>query len=164
MTGMTAPADAGRARSPAVRRPRRSRPGPAARRVGYVFAALFDALFLWLLHRWPGWEAVPFLTPQFADVLWLVDLSLWVGLAANLVYLVRDPRWLTALGGLATTGVGLAAAIRLWQVFPFDLGDGWTGLVRVAIVLGIVGSVIGVLVNAVTVVRSLAVGGGSAHR
>jgi hypothetical protein len=76
----------------------------------------------------------------------------------NLISLVRDPRWLTALGGLASTGVGLATAIRMWQVFPFDLSDGWTVVFRIGLVVGIVGSAIGILVNAVTFVRALAVG------
>jgi hypothetical protein len=36
-----------------------------------------------------------------------------------------------SLGELATTGIGLAAAIRIWQVFPFDLSSGWSTAVRV---------------------------------
>jgi hypothetical protein len=160
---MTAPAGTGPAAPSVARRRRRDRPGRAARRVGYVFAAAFNAVFLWLLHVWPGWDVVPFLTSDFADVLWLIDLSLWVGVGVNLVYLVRDPRWLTALGGLATTGVGLAAAVRLWQVFPFDVSDGWTVVFRVALAVGIVGSAIGILVNSVTFVRALAVGDEERH-
>ena len=126
--------------------------------MGYAFAVLFNALFLWLVHVWPGWAAVPFLTSDFSDVLWLVDLSLWVGVGANLVYLVRDPQWLTALGGLASTGVGFVAAIRLWQVFPFGLSDAWTVVFRIGLIVGIVGSAIGILVNAVTFARAVAVG------
>jgi hypothetical protein len=155
---MTASSAAGPAASPAPRRAARSRPGPAARRVGYAFAAAFNAVFLWALHVWPEWEAVPFLTSDFSDVLWLVDLSLWVGIGTNLLYLVHDPRWLTALGGVASTAIGLAAAIRTWQVFPFDLSDGWTVVFRIALVVGIAGSAIGIVVNAVQFVRALSVG------
>ena len=155
---MSTPRAAGPATSPRTSGVPKSRPSASARRVGYVFAVLFDAAFLWLLYIAPGWEAVPFLTPEFADVLWLVGLPLWVGVGANLVYLVRDPRWLTALGGLASTVVGLLAAIQLWQIFPFDLSDGWTAVFRIALVVGIVGSAIAILVNAVTFVRALAVG------
>jgi hypothetical protein len=153
---MTAPGAAGPATSPAPRRAPGGRPGAATRRVGYVFAVLFNLVFLWLLHVWPGWEAVPFLTSDFADVLWLVALTLWVGVGANLVYLVRDPRWLTALGAITSTVVGMLAAIRLWQVFPFDLSDGWTVVFRIGLVVGIVGSAIAIVVNAVMFVRALA--------
>lgn len=138
-------------RSPA----RRGRPPVGARRVGYVFAALVNAAVLWLLHEWPEWPDLSFLTREFADVLWLVDLALWLGVATNLLYVVRDPRWLTALGGVVTTFAGLVVAVRLWQAFPFDVGDTWTVLVRIAIVAAIAGSVIGIVVDAGVVVRAL---------
>ena len=48
----------------------------------------------------------PFLTSDFQTVLWLVDLSLVVTIVLNLVYLVRDPRWLTAAGAVVTTASG----------------------------------------------------------
>lgn len=137
---------------------RANRPPVGARRAGYVVAVLVNAALLWLLHGWPGWQEAPFLTADFVDVLWLVDLSLWVGAGVNLVYLIRDPLWLTALGGVATTAIGLIATVCLWQVFPFDLGDGWTVVVRIALVLAIVGSAIGILVNVVTFVRAAARG------
>jgi hypothetical protein len=137
---------------------RANRPPVGVRRVGYLVAVLINAALLWLLHVWPGWEGVPFLTADFADVLWLVGLSLWVGVGANLLYLVLDPLWLTALGGLATTAIGLAAALRLWEVFPFDLDGAWTTVVRVALVIGIVGAAIGILVNVVTAIRAAARG------
>jgi hypothetical protein len=135
----------------------RGRPSRGARRTGYVFGLLFNLLFLWLVNVWPGWDAVPFLTGDFADVVWLVDLSLWAGVVSNAIYVVSDPRWLTALGGVVTTAIGLAAAVRLWQVFPFDLNgsDVWRVLVQVALVVGIVGSAIGIVVNLVTFARSL---------
>ena len=69
---------------------------------------------------------MPFLTSAITQVLVLVNLSLDAGLAVNLVYLAYDPPWLKSLGDLATTGIGLAAAIRVWQVFPFDLSSGWS--------------------------------------
>ena len=66
-------------------------------------------------------------------MLWLVDLSLVVTILLNLVYLVRDPRWLTAAGAVVTTVIGLAAVIRMMQVFPFDFGDSdvWPVVFRV---------------------------------
>jgi hypothetical protein len=54
---------------------------------------------------------VPFLTSDTADVLGLLNFSLLLGIAVNLLYVVRDPRWLTALGDLVTTGVGLAVLV-----------------------------------------------------
>ena len=139
-------------------RPRRRRPARAVRRVGYVVGAVVNGVLLWLVHVWPGWDAVPFLTGGFLEVLGLVTLALWAGIATNLVYLVSDPRWLTALGGLVTTGIGLAAAVRMWQVFPFDLVGPWDVVVRVLLVAGIFGSVVALLVGVVTLARAAASG------
>ena len=134
-----------------------TRPSTASRRAGYAVAVAINAVMLWLIHVWPGWDAVPFLTADFEIVLWLVDLSLVVTIALNLVYLAADPRWLTAAGAVVTTAVGLAGVVRMLQVFPFDFGgsDFWPLVFRILLWVGIVGSVIGIVANAVTLVRAL---------
>lgn len=132
------------------------RPSTASGRTGYVIAVVINAVFLWLIHVWPGWDVVPFLTADFETVLWLINLSIVVTIALNLVYLIRDPKWLTAAGAIVTTAVGLAAAVRMLQVFPFDFGDSdvWPLVFRVLLWVAIVGSVIGIIANVVTLVRA----------
>jgi hypothetical protein len=98
---------------------------------------LFSTALLVILNGSPGWQAIPFLTSDTTQVLWLVNLCLAAGIAANLVYLAYDPPWLKSLGDLATTGIGLATAIRIWQVFPFDLSSGWSTAVRTLLVVQI---------------------------
>jgi hypothetical protein len=58
-----------------------------------------------------------------------------------------------SLGDLVTTGIGLAAAIRIWQVFPFDLSSGWSAAVRVLLVVAIGGSCIALVVQVVSFAR-----------
>lgn len=125
------------------------------RRAGYVVAVIANAAMLYAVNRWPGWQEVPFLTRDTELVLGLVNATIVVALVANLLCLVRDPRWLTALGDLATTAVGLAALVRIWKVFPLDVSDRWELLVRALLVLGIVGSAIGVVVAIVRFGRAL---------
>jgi hypothetical protein len=111
---------------------------------------------LYLVNRRPGWEAVPFLTPDTEKVLGLVNASIVAGLVANLVYLVADPPRLRSLGDLVTTGIGLAAMVRIWQVFPFSFEEGgfpWETVFRWFLAIGIVGSAIGIVVALVTLVR-----------
>lgn len=137
----------------ATRTPR-SRPTPAARRAGYVVAIVVNAALLYLVNRWPGWEAVPFLTDTTVLVIGLVNASLVVGVVANLVYLVADPPRLRSLGDLVTTSVGLAAIVRIWQVFPFDVtGTPWEAVLRVLLALAAFGSGVGIIVALVGVVR-----------
>jgi predicted membrane protein len=139
--------------------PTRRRPGPGTRRVGYVVAVVVNAVMLYAVNRWPGWDAVPFLTEDAATVIGWVNASILVSLFANLVYLARDPRWLKALGDLLTTGVGLVVMVRIWEVFPFDFGDSrldWALVIRILLVVGIVGSAIGIIVAIASFVKALA--------
>jgi hypothetical protein len=96
---------------------------------------------------------MPFLTSDKGQVLWLVNLSLTAGIPVNVVYLAYDPPWVRSLGDLATTGIGLAVAIRVWQVFPFDLSPGWSAAVRVLLVVAIAGSCIALVVQIVSLGR-----------
>jgi hypothetical protein len=137
---------------------REKRPGPATRRFGYMVSALVNAALLVLVNVWPGWETVPFLTDDTAAVVGIVNASILAGIAVNLALLVADPGWFKALGDLVTTGVGLAAVVRVWQVFPFDFGSSpvpWDTVTRVFLVIGIVGSTIGLVVAFVRLVTSV---------
>ena len=136
-------------------RKRVARKPVGTRRFGYVVAVLVNAAMLYAVNRWPGWQEVPFLTADTELVLGLVNATIVVNLVANVIYLVRDPRWLTALGDLVTTAVGLAALVRIWKVFPLDVSDRWELLVRTLLVVGIVGSAIGIVVAIVRFGRAL---------
>ena len=127
----------------------------SSRRPGYVVGALVNAALLWLVHVWPGWEAMPFLTADMQQVLGLVDASLVAGVVVNAAHLVRDPDWLTPAGNLVTTTFGLAAAVRILRVFPFDLDPGWAAVARVVLVVAVVGSAIALLVALVGLLRVL---------
>lgn len=131
------------------------RPSTASRRAGYVIAGAINAVLLWLIHVWPRWDAVPFLTADFGTVLWLIDLSLVVTIALNALYLFGDPKRLTAAGAVVTTAIGFAACVRILQIFPFDFGDSgfWPVVFRIALWVAILGSAIGIAVNVVAAVR-----------
>ena len=68
---------------------------------------------------------------------------------------MTDPAWLRALGEVATTAVGLAALVAIWQVWPLDLTLGWDVLARLTVGIGIAGSVIGIVAAMVRFVREL---------
>lgn len=137
--------------------------GMAARtttsRSGNVGSAVINALLLWGINVWPGWQIVPFLTADMTRVLDLINASLIAGIIVNLVCAVIHSRALLSLGNIVVMGIGVAAMLRMWQVFPFDFGTSWSGwpvVVRVFLVLGIVGSIIGAIVELVNFFRALA--------
>jgi hypothetical protein len=131
-------------------------PSVASRQVGYAIAGLLNVGLLYVANVWPGWQAVPFLTEDASQVLVLFNVSAIVGLIANAVYLAHDPQWLISVGGVITTSVGFAVLVQVWQVFPFAF-DGasfdWPLLVRLVLAIALVGSVIGVIVQLVSLAR-----------
>ena len=141
------------------RRRRTNPPAVSARRFGYSIGIAVNVLLLYLVNRSPGWQVLPFLTDDMAQVIGLVNASLAAGVVANAVYVIADPRWLRALGDLVTTSIGLAALIRLWTVWPFDFGTtsvDWELVTRVVLGLGIAGSAIAIVVSLVSLLRGSA--------
>ncbi|MGY1808302.1 hypothetical protein ACI8AF_13110 [Blastococcus sp. SYSU D00669] len=128
-------------------------PSATARRASAVAGALANAVLLVLIHVWPGWDVVPFLTDDMERVLPFVDAALVAGIVVALVQLVRPEGWLAPAGTLVTTAFGLAATLRMLQVFPLDLSPGWETAARVVLVVGVVGGVIGLVVALVSLLR-----------
>jgi hypothetical protein len=108
----------------------------AGRRLGHLIGAAVNGLLLVLVNVSPGWEAVPFLTGDAAQVVPLVNASLIVSAGLELARAVADPPWLRALGNVVTTGISLAVMVRSLQVFPFDFSASevdWDLWVRMAL-------------------------------
>ena len=135
------------------RRRTKARPSRAARRFGYVVAIVLNAAMLYAINVWPGWDVVPFLTDDTVDVLEVVNASIVATMAANLVYVFRDPPRVKALGDVVTTVVGLVAMVVIWRVFPLDLSSGWETVARALLAIGIVGSGIAIVTGIVRLVR-----------
>ena len=136
---------------------RRTRPSLASRRLGYTVGLAVNAGLLFAINKSPGWAAVPFLTGDTPRVLGLVNASIVVALVANALYVMSDPAWFKALGDIIQNVVGIAALVRIWQVFPFDFGDSsfdWELLARWVMAVGIAGSGIGLLVGLVALARA----------
>lgn len=131
------------------------------RRVGYAVAVVVNAALAWIVNIWPGWEAVPFLTADTAEVIPLVNASLLVGVAANIVFLVRDPAWLRALVTLVTTGISVAVMARLLALFPFDFGDDaatWDLIAEVLLIFLLIVTALAAVVQLVQFLRLLVLG------
>ena len=88
------------------------------------------------MNSWPGWESIPYLTDAAASVLWLVNLSLSLGLLAQMACAVDDTARVRALGVYCVALVNMALIASLLQVFPFDFGDvdpAWTTATRLVL-------------------------------
>lgn len=123
------------------------------RRAGYLVGIVVDAVLLYLINGWPGWDEVPFLTEDTTRVLGWVNASIIAGVVTNAVYLVADPPRSKALGDLVVNSIGLYALVRIWQVFPFDFPDDgsvpWDLIARTVLVVAIAGTIIALIVAVV---------------
>ncbi len=138
------------------------RPSRSVRRTGYVLAIAINLVLLWLVNVRPGWRALPVLTEDFVRVVWLVTVSLVVGVAVNLLYLAADPRWLKHLGEAVTAAIACAVLALLWSEFPFAFAPRWAGWetpVRILIGIAAVATAIAVVANLASLVR-VALGAG----
>jgi hypothetical protein len=130
----------------------------AAQRFGYGLAVVLNGLMLWVAHQLLDWRWPGFLTRDFENLLPWVTVSFVASMAANLGFIVHDRGPSRALADLMTAAIGLAVALKTWAVFPFDFSTydrDWTGLARVILVVAIVGTLIGVVVNTVKLVQGL---------
>lgn len=127
------------------------RPTPG-RRFGYLVAIVVNGGLLWFANRLPEWDWPRFLTDEYGEVLPILSMSLIAGMAINAAFLWFDAGWFKSLGNLITAGVSFAAAITLFRVFPFDFATyavDWTGVTRVMVLIGIVGTGISIIVESI---------------
>lgn len=132
------------------------RASTVARKVGYLVAVLVNSIMLVMVNAYPGWRVLPFLTEEFVSILWLVNLSLVASVVVNVFYLAYDPAWFRSVGQIGVSAIGLVAAVRMWQVFPFDFSAyvfTWTAVIRLLLVLAIFGSVVAIVIELVRLAR-----------
>jgi hypothetical protein len=123
----------------------------SGRRAGYVIAIVVNLALLVVVQNILDWGWLPFLTTDFAQVVPWVSMSLIVTAAMNVVYLVDERPDVKSWGQIGINLIGLLITYRVWQVFPFDFSASqfdWTVLTRVVLILGMVGSGIGLLTEA----------------
>jgi len=133
---------------------RRGVPTPV-KRVGFLVAAAVNGLLLWVVHQLLDWGWPGFLTDDFERVLGLVTASLVASIVVNLALAIHHGVRFRAFADGVTAAFALAVGLRMWTVFPFDFtgyATDWSGLVRVALGLGIAATGIAIIANLVKLV------------
>lgn len=135
----------------------RKAPGQSAR-AGAIPGIIINGVLLYLANAWPGWWAVPFLTPSTQRVMGAVN-AVWIAaIVVNAVVLVVGARAVKAIGEIVVLVFGLVATFSVWDVFPFDFSGSsidWALVVRIVLVIAIVGAIIGIIAQIVMFVRAV---------
>lgn len=127
-------------------------------RSGYVVAIVLNLALLFVANNLLGWDLIPFLTGDFARVLWILNVSLLAKIAVNLAHLWYDPAWFKSVCQICLGGISMLVSIRMLQVFPFDFtgsGFDWEPVARFVLILGVIAVGIGIVVEVVKLVRIL---------
>jgi hypothetical protein len=124
------------------------------RKAGYVIGAVMNGLMIYVFHNLLAW-GFPFITPQFAGVLWAFDLSLGAAVIANLLFLLYDPGWFRHFLKMALAAVGFNAVYVLYTVFPFRFDYPiFETAMRIALILALVGTGIGFIAEFIKLISS----------
>ncbi|HET7846185.1 MAG TPA: hypothetical protein VFL72_01755 [Acidimicrobiia bacterium] len=132
---------------------------PVSTRFGYVVAIVINAVMLVVVNNILEWGWAPFLTDDFAELVWILDLSFLGTIVVNAIYLGYDPPWFKSASQIVLSFISMAVAIRTFQVFPFDFSGyqfNWEPLARFVIVLTMVAVGISIVVETAKLVRSAA--------
>ena len=103
------------------------------------------------------WDFFPWLTNEFNEALPAINLSLWIAVIVNLLRLAYSPTWFVGITEIISLVFSLRATVVLWRVFPLDFNNHWSGwelFARALLVVAIVGTIIGMLTQAVKLLRS----------
>ena len=139
------------------RRADRRQPSTAGRRTGYMIAALINVVGLWIVHHFLEWEWPSFLTDDFSDLLPYITASFAATIVVNLLWALRDPAWFRHVAQIGLNLVAIRAAVRTWEIFPFDFtgyAPAWETAARVVIIVSLFGLVVATIVEVVRLVRS----------
>ncbi|HEX9644960.1 MAG TPA: hypothetical protein VGC11_13295 [Acidimicrobiia bacterium] len=127
------------------------RPTAPARRFGYLVAIGGNVVMLVIANNILDWGWLGWLTDEFGGVVWLINVAVGVTILLNLAWLAFDPAWYRSAGQIVSNIVSLVVTVRIYQVFPFDFSGydfDWGALTRVVLILAVVGTAIGTLVEA----------------
>lgn len=137
--------------------PPRSRISRQARQFGYLVAVAINAVMLYVANRLLEWEWPAFLTQDFDQVLPIVQASLIAGVVINLAYVGFDAPWFKSVGQIVISAIGLAVAVRMFTVFPFDFSRydfAWDTVARAVIVVALIGSALAIVVETLKLFRT----------
>lgn len=127
----------------------------ATRRFGYAVAVAVNLVMLVVANSLLDWGWPAFLTPEFSDVLPVLNLSLTATILINVAYMNYDPPRFKSACEIVLGAISMTVLARTWTVFPFDFSPyrsfewiafDWDHVARLVLIVAMVGVGIGMLV------------------
>ena len=118
-------------------------------------SSIANAIGIVLFNTVPLWRQYTqgVVLEDFVRILWAANLSFLVQIAGNLSLMFYRPPRFAALVQILATAAGLLSLIVFYLVFPLDfsqVGVAWlNSALRIVLIVGMVGAVIGLIVQTV---------------
>ena len=144
-----------------------SRVSIGVRRFGYALAVGIYVLLVVGVNNILSWGWLPWLTPEFENLLPVINLALGVNIFLNFLYMAYDEPPLKAATQIMVNLITILVLVRTLQVYPLDFSAydfpiiisafdlTWDLVARLVIGLAIVGTAIAVVTETVKLSRAL---------
>jgi len=127
-----------------------------ARKFGYIMAILVMIILIYVLRHLRPW-GVNFLNDQWEKCLVYIELSIYVSIAANILFIFYDNRWFKHLIQGVTSIFGALSLIMIWVLFPLNIDDPtWVRWIKIGLLVLFGLTLIGVIAELIKGFRDLA--------
>lgn len=132
------------------------KPHPSGyRKFGYFAAIIVMIVLIYVLRHLRQW-GFNFLTDDFSKCLYYIELSIYISIAAQVLFIFYDNRWFKHIIQGLTNIAGAVALIMFYVIFPLNIqSDVWTKWIKIGILIIFGLSVISIIVEIVKGIRDL---------
>jgi hypothetical protein len=124
--------------------------------IGYAVSIIIQVIIIWILRHLKEW-GVNFLNEDYESALFYVELSIYVSIAIQIIFILFDRRWFKHLLQGISNIFGALAIIMVYVIFPFTIEDeSWVKWIKIALLVLFVLSVIGTLAEFIKGIKDLA--------
>ena len=123
------------------------------RRFGYFISIIIQSGLLYAANNLLSWN-IPYLTDDFSQVLWAVNLSLGVNIFIYFTFLFFDRRWFKNLMNALSNVFSFISLYVIRQVFPLELPENLEGIVKMAMVIILALIALSVLIELANAVKN----------
>jgi len=125
----------------------------SARQFGYIVSVIVNIALIYIANNFLNWN-IPFLTKDFAQCLWAVNLSLGVTIFINFIFIFFDRKWFKNLMQAFGNVFAFISGFVFWRVFPLNLSDSLARIVNFALIIALGAIVLSTMIELLATLRN----------
>jgi len=128
---------------------------PGFRKAGYIATIIVMFIMIYVLRHLREW-GLTFLTEDFERCLFYIELSIYVTIGANILFIFYDNRWFRHLAQVLVNAANALSTIMIYVIFPFAIeNSNWIKWLKIGLLVVFVITVISIVVELVKGIRYL---------